>query len=185
MHVDLVLDQQLLGLAAPDVRLGLVVRDDRFERPAVDAAGCVDAVDRHHQADHRGLAAERCRARKRLLRADLVRRGGAEGGAPRRRHQHHRADRAAAPADERAAGELAAVPDVLRPGLVFPFFSHRKSSLSISVCSKSKRPRGRAGVEASPRSRSVNERRSRTPCSRGSCARHQAWPRAQSPHAPP
>ena len=38
MHVDLVLDQQLLGLAAADVGLGLVVRHDRLERPAVDAA---------------------------------------------------------------------------------------------------------------------------------------------------
>ena len=40
-----------------------------LERPAVDAAGLVDAVDRHLQADHRGLAAERGRAGPRLQQA--------------------------------------------------------------------------------------------------------------------
>ena len=38
MHVDLVLDQQLLDLAAPDVGLRLVVRHDQLDRPTVDAA---------------------------------------------------------------------------------------------------------------------------------------------------
>ena len=127
MHVDLVLDQQLFGLAAADVGFRFVVRDDHLKRPAVDAAGLIDAVDRHLQADHRGLAAERRRARERLQRTDLVRLGLAECGAPWRRHQHGRAQRAAAPADQRAARHLAAVPDVLRPGFVFPFFSHCQS----------------------------------------------------------
>ena len=67
---------------------------------------------------------------QRLLGADLVGLGGAEGGAPRRRHQHHGADRAAAPADDAAARDLAAVPDVLGPLLFFPFLSHRMSLLT-------------------------------------------------------
>ena len=66
MGVDLVLDQQLLGLAAADVGLRLVVGDHDLDRPAVDAARLVDAVDRHLQADQRGLAAGRARARQRL-----------------------------------------------------------------------------------------------------------------------
>ena len=97
MGVDLVLDHQLLGLAAADVGLGFVVGDDQLDRPAVDAARLVDAVDRHLHADQRGLAAGGAGARQRLQRADLVRLGLAEGGLPRRRHQHGRAERARAP----------------------------------------------------------------------------------------
>ena len=66
MDVDLVLDQKLLDLAASDVGLGFVVRHHDLDRPAVDAAGLVDAVDRHLHADQRGLAAGRARARERL-----------------------------------------------------------------------------------------------------------------------
>ena len=124
MNVDAVLVHHFLRLAAPDVGLGFVVDDDKLDRPPVDAAVLVDAVRGHLQADHSGLAAGGARARQRLLGADLVGLGRAEGCAPRRRHQHHRADGAAAPADERAARDLAAVPEVLRPGLVFPLFSH-------------------------------------------------------------
>ena len=116
MGVDLVLDQQLLGLAAADVGLELVVRDHDLDRPAVDAAGLVDAVDRHLQADQRGLAAGGGRARQRLQRADLVGLGLAEGRLPRRRHQHGRAERARryAVADHAAARHLAAIPKVVR-----------------------------------------------------------------------
>ncbi len=96
MDVDLVLDHQLLGLAAADVGLGFVVRDDELDRPAIDAARLVDAVDRHLDADQGGLAAGRAGARERLQRADLVGLGLAEGGLPRRRHQHGRAQRARA-----------------------------------------------------------------------------------------
>ena len=85
MGVDLVLDDQLLGLAAADIGLRLVVGDDQLDRPAVDAARFVDAVDRHLHADQRGLAADRGGAGQRLQRADLVGLGLAEGGPPRRR----------------------------------------------------------------------------------------------------
>ena len=64
MNVDIVLDQQLLDLAAGDVGLGLVVGDHDLDRPAIDAAVLVDAVDRHLQADQRGLAAERAARRR-------------------------------------------------------------------------------------------------------------------------
>ena len=102
MDVDVVLVHQLLrSCGAPTSGLDSSSTMTSFDRPAVDAAVLVDAVDRHLQADHRGLAAGSAGARERLLGTDLVGLGGAEGRAPRRRHQHHRADRAAAPADER------------------------------------------------------------------------------------
>src|SRR5207344_3361099 len=88
LDIDLVLDDQLLRLATPDVRLGFVIGDDELDGTAVDAAGLVDAIDRHLRADQRGLAAGGGTARKRLQRTDLVRLGLAEGGLPRRRHQH-------------------------------------------------------------------------------------------------
>ena len=115
MGVDLVLDQELLGLAAADVGLGLVVGDHDLDRPAVDAAGLVDAVDRHLQADQRGLAAGGARARQRLQRSDLVGLGLAEGRLPRRRHQHGRAERArrCAIAEHAAARDLAAIPEAV------------------------------------------------------------------------
>ena len=143
MGVDIVLLHHLLGLATRDVRLGLVVGEDDVNRTAVDAAALVDAVDRHLQADHRGLAAGSTGAGERLFGTDLDRLGGAESRAPRRRHQHHRADRAAAPTDDTAARDLAAVPDVLRPGFVFPFFSHQQLLPLESGCSNRKRPPAR------------------------------------------
>ncbi len=129
VDVDLVLDHQLLGLAAADVGLGLVVGDDELDRPAIDAARLVDAVDGHLHADQRGLAAGGGRARERLQRADLVGLGLAEGGAPRRRHQHGRAERAGAGravSDQPAARDLAAVPEFLAPILRFLIVSHRE-----------------------------------------------------------
>ena len=72
VDVDVVLVHHLLRLAAPDVGLGFIVDDDEFDRPAVDAAVLVDAVGRHLQSDHRGLAAGGAGARERLLGADLV-----------------------------------------------------------------------------------------------------------------
>src|SRR5260221_3696246 len=111
VNVDIVLDEQLLGLAARDVRLGFIVRDDYFDRASVDAAVFIDAVDRHLQTDKGGLAAERGRARERLQRADLVRSRRAKRRSPRRRHQHHCADRAAAPADDAPPRDPAALRD--------------------------------------------------------------------------
>ena len=141
MGVDIVLLHHLLGLLPRDGRRTLVVDDDQLDRTAVDAAVLVDAVGRHLQADHRGLAAGGAGAGQRLLGTDLIGLGGAEGGAPRRRHQHHGADRAAAPADDAAARDLAAVPDVLRPLLFFPLLSHRKSPSGFHVRRKAHRPR--------------------------------------------
>ena len=71
---------QLLGLAAADIGLRFVVRDDQLDRPAVDAARFVDAVDRHLHADQCRLADDRGGARQRLHRADLVGLGRAESG---------------------------------------------------------------------------------------------------------
>ena len=116
------------GLLARNGRRALVVGDDQLDRTAVDAARGVDAVGRHLQTDNGGLAAGGAGARERLLGADLERLGGAEGRTPRRRHQHHGADRAAAPADQGAARDLAAIPDVFGPFLVLPLLSHWKSS---------------------------------------------------------
>src|SRR5262249_12184516 len=117
MHVDLVLDQQLLHLAAPNVGLGLVIRHVQLDGPAVDAAGFVDAVDRHLHADQRGLAAGGARAGKRLLATDLVALVLAEGGLPWRRHQHARTERACgcSVSDQAAARDFAAVPELLGP----------------------------------------------------------------------
>src|SRR5262249_44734485 len=129
VSVDIVLDQQLLDLAAADIGLGLVVNSHDLDRPTVDAAVLVDAVDSHLQADQRGLAAKRARARQGLFRADLERLGLAEGFAPWRRHQHHCADRAAAPTDDPPPRDFAAVPEVLPPFFFFPFLSHYESSL--------------------------------------------------------
>ena len=105
-----------------------------LDRPAVDAAVLVDAVDRHLQADQRGLAAGSAGARERLLRADLVGLGLAEcraamAPAPA---SSRRARRRPQPTT-RAARHLAAVPEVLRPLFFFPLFSHRESSLWISL----------------------------------------------------
>jgi hypothetical protein len=112
MDVDVVLDQQFFHLAPADVGLRFVVRDHDRDRPAVDAAVLVDAVDRHLQADQGGLAAGRRGARERLQRPDLERLGLAEGGLPRRRHQHGGAERTGgrAVADQAAAGDFAGIP---------------------------------------------------------------------------
>src|SRR5271169_5009995 len=120
VHVNIVLRHHLLSLLPRDGWRTLVVGNDQLDRTAIDAAAVVDAVDRHLQADHRGLAAGGAGARERLLRTDLIGLGGAESGAPRRRHQYHGADCTAAPTDNAAAGDFAAVPNVLRPLLVFP-----------------------------------------------------------------
>ena len=124
--VDLVLDGQLLRLAAPDIGLRFVVGDDQLDRPAVDAARLVDPVNRHLHTDQRGLAAGRAGAGERLQRADLVGlRGRAKGGPPRRGHQHRRADHTGAPAHEPPARQLAAVPEiVVRPILFVPSRGH-------------------------------------------------------------
>ena len=129
VDVDLVLHEQLLGLAASHVGFGFVVRDNEFDWPAIDAAGLVDAIDRHLRPDQRGLAAGGGGARKRLQRTDLVRLGLAEGGLPRRRHQHACTERARgcrAVSDQPPARDLAAVPERLTPILRFRFVSHRE-----------------------------------------------------------
>ena len=116
VRVDLVFDQELLDLAPPDVGLGLIVRDDQLDRPAIDATRLVDAVDRHLQAHQGGLAACGTRTRQGLLGPDLVRFGLAEGGLPWRRHQHGGAERASggrAISDQAAARHLPAVPEFL------------------------------------------------------------------------
>ena len=126
-HVDLVLYEQLLDLPAADVGLGLVVGYDGLERPAVDAARLVDAVDGHHRAHERGLPARRCHSGERLHDPDLVGLCLAERFAPRRGDQHGRAERAGSRGrepEEAAPRGLAAAPDVLRPGFVLPTFGH-------------------------------------------------------------
>ena len=124
------------ALRRPTSGFELVVGDDQLDRPAVDAARLVDAVDRHLGADQRGLAAGGGGARQRLQRADLVRLGLAEGGLPRRRHQHGRAQRARAGgaiADQAAARDLAAVPELFSPILRFLMVSHRASSHDVQT----------------------------------------------------
>ena len=113
--VDIVLDHELLGLAASYVGLGFVIRHDELDRPAVDAAGLVDAIDRHLRADQSRLAASGRGSGERLERADLVRLRLAEGGLPRGRHQHGGAERARAISDEATACHLAAVPEFIAP----------------------------------------------------------------------
>ena len=73
MGVDLVLDQELLGLTAADIGLRLVVSGDQVDLAAENAARCVDAVDRHLDPDEGGLAARGSDTRERLGAADLVR----------------------------------------------------------------------------------------------------------------
>src|SRR5262249_6309278 len=124
MHVDIAFLHHLGGLLPRYRRRAFVVDNDQFDRAAVNAAGTVDAVDRHLQSDNYGLAAGGAGAGQRLLRADPERLGGAERGAPRLRHQHHGADRAATPTDQGSARELAAIPDVFSPFLGFPLLAH-------------------------------------------------------------
>src|SRR6266545_903624 len=126
--VDLVLDDELLGLAAAHVGLRLVVGDHQLHRPAVDPARLVDAIGRDLRADQRRLAAGRRHAGQRLEHADLEGLRLTERRTPRRRHQHRRPQRARrrrGEPEERPAGRLAAPPHVLRPGFVLPVFGHR------------------------------------------------------------
>ena len=107
MDVDLVLGDQLLDRAASGIGLRLVVGDDQLDRPAEDAAGLVDAVDRHLQPDQRRLAAQRGDAGQRLLGADPVgllglRRGRRATARPPRRPQRGGAARQRAAARDDA-----------------------------------------------------------------------------------
>ena len=136
VRVDLVVEDQLLDLAPPHVRLGLGVGHQQLDGPAVDAPRLVDRVHRHVRADEGRLAARRGRARQRLEHAELERLGLPEGRAPRRRHEHRGAERAGrggAPPQEPAAGHLAAVPEVLHPLRVLPALRHRQILLCLSV----------------------------------------------------
>ena len=126
-HVDLVLDDQLFRLSPPDVRLGLIVGDDQLDRSSIDPAGLVDAVHGHLGADQRCLAAGGRHARQRLERAHLVGLGLAERALPRGGHQHRGPESACgrrAESEQPAAGDLAAVPERLRPLLVDPVLRH-------------------------------------------------------------
>ena len=138
MGVYIVLDH-LRGLLPGNGRRALVIHNIKLEWTAIDAAVFVDAVGRHLQSDDCGLAAGGAGAGQRLLRTDFVRLGRAERGAPRRRHQHHGADRAAAPADNASTRDFAAVPDVLGPFLFFPLLSHGKNSPLELRCLKKAR----------------------------------------------
>ena len=130
MRVDLVLDGELLGLAPPDVGLGLVVGDDQLDGAAIDAAGLVDVVHGHLGADERGLSACRGRSGQGLHGADLERLGLAEGVSPPRGHRHRRAEGARGgrgESEEPAPRGLAAVPEIFSSGplLLFPALCHR------------------------------------------------------------
>ena len=103
MRVDIVLDRQFFRLASADIGLRFVIRHDQLDRPAVDAARLVDAVDRHLRSDQRRLADYGGTARQRLQAADPVRLRRAEGGLPRRRHENRGAEADAA-RDDAAAG---------------------------------------------------------------------------------
>jgi hypothetical protein len=61
--VDLVFDDELLGLSATHVRLGLIVGDDEFDHTAIDATRLVDPVYGHLGTDERSLATRGSRAR--------------------------------------------------------------------------------------------------------------------------
>src|SRR3989475_671082 len=155
-EVDLVLDDELLGLAPAHVRLRLVVGDHQLDRAAVDPARLVDAFGRHLRADQRRLAAGGGDAAERLGNADLVRLGLAERLAPGRRYQHGGADgppRGGGQTEEPTPGGLAAPPQIPCPGLVLPAFSHRSSSSEVPT-------RGAMGV---PRKVSLSTLTCRTP----------------------
>ena len=125
--VDLVLDQELLGLAPAHVRLRLVVGDHELDRPAIDPAGLVDPIGGQLRADQRGLAARGREAGQRLEDTDLVRLRLPKRLAPRRGHEDrraHRAGRGRGKAEEFPSGRLPAPPHVTGPGLVVPSFGH-------------------------------------------------------------
>src|SRR5262249_46583553 len=124
VNVDITFLHHLGGLLARDCGRTFIIDNDQFDWAAVDAAGIVDTVDRHLQSDNGGLATSGAGTGQWLFRTDPIGLGRAEGGAPGLRHQHHGADRAAAPADEPPARELAAIPDVFGPLLFFPFLRH-------------------------------------------------------------
>src|SRR4029453_12098339 len=70
--VNLVLENNILRLAAPDVGRRLVVGDDQLDGASVDAARLVDPLDGHLRADQGGLPARRARAGERLAGGELV-----------------------------------------------------------------------------------------------------------------
>jgi len=125
--VDLVLDNELLSLAAANVRLGLVVSDDELDHAAVDAARLVDPVHGHLGANERCLAARGGCARQRLERANLVGVRLPERLTPRCRDQQGGAERPGrrCPKPEEAPPRgLAAPPHILRPWFVLPTLGH-------------------------------------------------------------
>src|SRR6185312_10314011 len=71
--------------------------------------------------------------------------------------------RTAAPSDDAAARNLAAVPEVLRPRLVFPFFSHREILPLSFQFPDGKTPAAGAGAKHSLK-RDKRSRRARRRC---------------------
>src|SRR5262245_6735406 len=134
--VDLVLEDELLGLAAAHVGFRLVIGDHQLDGPTIDPAGVVDSVDRHLGTHQGGLPAGRRRSGERLENTDLERLGLTERLAPGRRHQHggaHRTRRGGRETQKPTPGGLAAPPQIFSPGLVLPAFSHRSSSSEMPV----------------------------------------------------
>src|SRR5262249_20034091 len=142
------------GLAPADVGLRLVIGDQELDRPTVDAAALVDAVDRHLDADQRGLAARGRRARQGLERPDLEGLGLTERLPPRSRRQHSRPQVARRPGgqtEEAPPRRLAAPPHVARPGLVLPAFRHRHIlPARVSECRPKSRPVQLASLHSTP-----------------------------------
>src|SRR6516164_9494078 len=124
VDVDITFLHHLCGLLPRYRWRTFIVDNDQFDWAAIDAARIIDAVDRHLQSDNGGLAAGGAGTRQWLFGTDPVGLGGAEGGAPRLRHQHHGADRAAAPADEPPAREPAPIPELFSPLLFSPLLRH-------------------------------------------------------------
>ena len=158
MGVDLVLHHELLGFAASYVGLGLVVRHDELDRPAVDAAGLVDAVNGHLGADQSRLAARGSGSRQRLQRADLVWLRLPKGASPGGGHQHGRAERSCscAPVSDRAAaGNLAAVPEFLPPILRGVLVDHGVVPLWTWWCRRAVSSVGQAAARGHPPSNLV------------------------------
>ena len=93
MGVDLVFDDELLGLAAADVGLGLVVRNDQLNHAIVDAARLIDPVHGHLGANQGRFASRLGCPRQRLERTDLVGLRLPERLTPRRRDQQGSTER--------------------------------------------------------------------------------------------
>ena len=126
---------------------------DELDRPAVDAAVLVDAVDRHLQADQRGLAAGSAGARQRLLGADLV------GLWPRRK----RRARAPAPACVAPSAPADAPYPITRRRVTLPRYQKSCASARRSIFQPWLVPLriSRSGTVNRPRERA--ERRSNVP----------------------